>query len=173
MKNVIHKLLDNPGTNLVMGSTPDKLNDSLRYYDWNVTSEYPGENCTDWSYVEYVSEYFPDFKITMKWKGWTGKVELVATRIEEEDTLIKGFRRVLVDTNYVMMYQNYDFTEIGKFVESKGWEFYKAITTVRWGWCHYIYHNIDYPNRELILAWDPVSNIAELRTMLNNEVEDE
>lgn len=172
MKNIIFNLLEKPDTSIVMSTPPQKVNESLNDLGWDIVQDYLAESREDWSCAEYVSEYYPEFKIIMQWNGWTEQVELVATCIGEEGTLTKGLRRVLANTHSVMVYQDYDFVEINKFIESRGWELCRATATIRRGWCHYIYRNIDYPNRKLILAWDPVFNITELRTAPNDEVED-
>lgn len=172
MRETIRKILKNPDTNVVIGKTPREASDALKDYGWNIVQDYLAESREDWSCTEYVGEYCPDFKITMLWNGWTGQVELVATCIGEESTLTKGLRSVLTNTHSVVAYQDYDFIEINKFIESRGWELYRATATIRRGWCHYIYRNIDYPDRKLILAWDPEFNIAELRTALKDDVEE-
>ena len=173
MGNVIDRVVENPDINVkVEWMTPSEVDEFLETEEWRIVQEYLAESRGDWNYTEYQHNYYPNIKLTMEWNGWTGQVELVATHIEEEDPLMRGLREVLVTVHHVVAYQNYDFIEVNKFIESQDWELCRATATILHGWCHYIYRNARYPDRKLVLAWEPEFNIIELRTVFNDEMED-
>ena len=177
MREIIRKVLKNPGTNVVIGMTPREASDALQDYKWNIVQDYLAESREDWSCTEYVSEYCPLFKITMQWNGWTGQVELVATCIEEKDTLTEdlkqGLEKVLATTYSVVEYRDCDFFDVDAFIENQGWELYRATCIFQPGWCHYIYGNDNYPDLRLVLAWKLDNKIAALWTMDSDMVKDE
>ena len=76
--------LTNLDTNVkVVGYTPQEADEFLERVGWELCEVTTGYCCDDWSYAEYINDGCPDIKLTMEWNGRTGKVELVATAIEE------------------------------------------------------------------------------------------
>ena len=177
MRETIRKVLKNPDTNVVIGMTPREASDALKDYRWDIVQDYLAESRGDWSRTEYISEYCPEFKIVMEWNGWTGQVELVATRIEKDNTLAEELKEslaiVLADKYAVVEHRDCDFFDIDAFIENQGWELYRATCIFQPGWCHYIYGNDNYPDLRLILAWKRGNKLAALWTMDSDMVEDE
>lgn len=172
MKVLMWELLDKPDTSIVVNTTPSKVDYALKRYGWSVAQE-----CLAESRVEYISKYFTEFKIIMKWDGWTGKVEVMATHLKNEDTLTEdlkqGLEKVLATTYSVVEYRDCDLFDVDAFIENQGWELYRATCIFQPGWCHYIYGNDNYPDRRLILAWKLDNKLAALWTMDSDMVEDE
>lgn len=157
--------------------TPDEVSEFLKENGWTLNEITTGNCYNEESYANYINAASPNVVLTMKWNGWTGQVELVATRIEEESSLTKelkeGLEKVLNATYDVAEYRDYDFFDVDAFIENQGWELYRATCMFQPGWCHYIYGNDNYPDLRLVLAWKLKHKIAALWTMDSDMVVDE
>ena len=157
--------------------TPDEVSEFLKENGWTLNEITTGNCYNEEGYANYINDASPNVVLTMKWNGWTGQVELVATHIEEESSLTKelkeGLEKVLNATYDVVEYRDYDFFDVDTFIENQGWELYRATCIFQPGWCHYIYGNDDYPDLRLVLAWKLDYKIAALWTMDSDMVVDE
>lgn len=157
--------------------TPNEVNEFLAENRWTLNEITTGSCYDEESYANYINNAYPNVVLTMKWNGWTGQVELVATHIEKDNTLAEELREsleiVLADKYAVVEHRDYDFFDVDKFFESQGWELYRATCIFQPGWCHYIYGHDNYPDIRLVLAWKVGHQIAALWTMDSDLIGDE
>lgn len=157
--------------------TPNEVSEFLTENGWTLSEITAGNSYNEESHANYINDASPNVVLTMKWNGWTGQVELVATRIEKDNTLAEELKEslaiVLADKYAVVEHRDCDFFDIDAFIENQGWELYRATCVFQPGWCHYIYGSDNYPDLRLILAWKRGNKLAALWTMDSDMVEDE